>query len=50
MSTVARIAGNLLSGKSASVQTSNDKVKQAVLAARMIVAETKRTEPQTPVS
>lgn len=50
-STVARIAGNLLSGVMATNEATWDAipceaVTAAVAAARAIVAETKRTEPE----
>jgi hypothetical protein len=48
-STVARIAGNLLSGAAADWLPDNTRgwtVRQAVATARAIVAETKRTEPE----
>jgi hypothetical protein len=47
-STVARIAGNLLSGAAEewlSTSTCERAVRAAVVTARAIVAETKRTEP-----
>lgn len=51
-STVARIAGNILSGMSAGLWNEPSEadaraVQWAVLMARNIVAETKRTEPVT---
>lgn len=51
-STVARIAGNLLSGVACNRLSHDEKdsvVNQAVRMARLIVAETRRTEPAPPL-
>lgn len=48
-STIARIAGNLLSGVASQIQTDQEMQRaiwNAVRIARLIVKETERTEPQ----